>query len=265
MTTSTMARSKRLPKCAELLLPPAFWLGVWQLFAFFVDRHVQGRGNELLLPYPITVARALVRLAGSGTFWVTAAASLGRILLGLAAGTGLGVLLAWAVYRSPWADRLLSPALRVIRATPVASFILLVLLWTGKNAVPAIISGLMVLPVVWANLVRGLGETDPKLLELARAYRFSRWKTARLVYLPSLRPYFLSGVTTALGLAWKSGVAAEVLCIPRAAIGTRIYESKLYLEIPDLFAWTAVVVALSLLLEGVLRRVLARWKGGTVE
>lgn len=265
MTTSTMALSKRLPKCAELLLPPAFWLGVWQLFAFFVDRHVQGRGNELLLPYPITVARALVRLAGSGTFWVTAAASLGRILLGLAAGTGLGVLLAWAVYRSPWADRLLSPALRVIRATPVASFILLVLLWTGKNAVPAIISGLMVLPVVWANLVRGLGETDPKLLELARAYRFSRWKTARLVYLPSLRPYFLSAVTTALGLAWKSGVAAEVLCIPRAAIGTRIYESKLYLEIPDLFAWTAVVVALSLLLEGVLRRVLARWKGGTVE
>lgn len=265
MTTSTMARSKRLPKCAELLLPPAFWLGVWQLFAFFVDRHVQGRGNELLLPYPITVARALVRLAGSGTFWVTAAASLGRILLGLAAGTGLGVLLAWAVYRSPWADRLLSPALRVIRATPVASFILLVLLWTGKNAVPAIISGLMVLPVVWANLVRGLGETDPKLLELARAYRFSRWKTARLIYLPSLRPYFLSAVTTALGLAWKSGVAAEVLCIPRAAIGTRIYESKLYLEIPDLFAWTAVVVALSLLLEGVLRRVLARWKGGTVE
>ncbi len=263
MTTSTMARSKRLPKCAELLLPPAFWLGVWQLFAFLVDRHVQGRGNELLLPYPITVARALVRLAGSGTFWVTAAASLGRILLGLAAGTGLGVLLAWAVYRSPWADRLLSPALRVIRATPVASFILLVLLWTGKNAVPAIISGLMVLPVVWANLVRGLGETDPKLLELARAYRFSRWKTARLIYLPSLRPYFLSGVTTALGLAWKSGVAAEVLCIPRAAIGTRIYESKLYLEIPDLFAWTAVVVALSLLLEGVLRRVLARWKGGT--
>lgn len=265
MTTSTMARSKRLPKCAELLLPPAFWLGVWQLFAFLVDRHVQGRGNELLLPYPITVARALVRLAGSGTFWVTAAASLGRILLGLAAGTGLGVLLAWAVYRFPWADRLLSPALRVIRATPVASFILLVLLWTGKNAVPAIISGLMVLPVVWANLVRGLGETDPKLLELARAYRFSRWKTARLIYLPSLRPYFLSAVTTALGLAWKSGVAAEVLCIPRAAIGTRIYESKLYLEIPDLFAWTAVVVALSLLLEGVLRRVLARWKGGTVE
>ena len=263
MTTSTMARSKFLSKCVELLLPPAFWLGVWQLFAFLVDRHVQSRGNELRLPYPVTVARALVRLAGRGAFWATVAASLGRILLGLAAGTILGALLALAVYRSPWADRLLSPAIRVIRATPVASFILLVLLWTGKNAVPAIISGLMVLPVVWANLIRGLRETDPKLLELARAYRFSRWKTTRLIYLPSLRPYFLSAVTTALGLAWKSGVAAEVLCIPRAAIGTRIYESKLYLEIPDLFAWTAVVVVLSLLLEALLRRALARWKGGT--
>ena len=95
--------------------------------------------------------------------------------------------------------------------------------------------------------------TDGQLLELARAYRFSRGRTVRLIYLPSLRPYFLSALTTSMGLAWKSGVAAEVLCWPRPGIGTQIYNSKLYLEIPELFAWTAVVVALSLLLERLLR------------
>ena len=118
----------------------------------------------------------------------------------------------------------------------------------------------MVLPVVWGNLCRGIRETDPKLLELAAAYRFSWWKQVRLIYLPSLRPYFLAAVTTAMGLAWKSGVAAEVLCIPRPAIGTQIYNSKLYLDIPDLFAWTVAVVALSLLLEGLLRALLERDK-----
>ena len=82
----------------------------------------------------------------------------------------------------------------------------------------------------------------------------------RLIYLPSLRPYLLAAVTTAMGLAWKSGVAAEVLCIPRPAIGTQIYNSKLYLDIPDLFAWTVAVVALSLLLEGLLRALLERDK-----
>ena len=82
----------------------------------------------------------------------------------------------------------------------------------------------------------------------------------RLIYLPSLRPYFLAAITTAMGLAWKSGVAAEVLCIPRPAIGTQIYNSKLYLDIPDLFAWTVAVVLLSLALEWLLRRLLERDK-----
>lgn len=250
-------------KLIYTLLPPAFWLGAWQLCAFLVDRHVQGRGNELLLPYPAAVLAALIRLAGTSAFWGTVAATLGRILAGMVLGTALGGLLAALTFLSPWADRLLSPAIRVIRATPVVSFILLILLWMGRDRVPVVISALMVLPVVWGNLSRGLGETDPQLLELARAYRFSPFKTVKLIYLPSLRPYFLSAVTTSMGLAWKSGVAAEVLCLPRPSIGTQIYNAKLYLEVPDLFAWTVVVVALSLALEKLLRALLRARKGGT--
>ena len=249
-------------KLIYTLLPPAFWLGAWQLCAFLVDCHVQGRGNELLLPYLAAVLAALVRLAGTSAFWGTVAATLGRILAGMVLGTALGGLLAALTFLSPWADRLLSPAIRVIRATPVVSFILLILLWMGRDRVPVVISALMVLPVVWGNLSRGLGETDPQLLELARAYRFSPFKTIKLIYLPSLRPYFLSAVTTSMGLAWKSGVAAEVLCLPRPSIGTQIYNAKLYLEVPDLFAWTVVVVALSLALEKLLRALLRSRKGG---
>ena len=181
----------------------------------------------------------------------------------MAWGTALGALLAALTFLSPWAHRVFAPAVRVVRATPVASFILLVLLWTGRDRVPVIIAALMVLPVVWENLSRGLRETDPQLLEMGRLYRFSRWKLVRLIYLPSLRPYFLSAVTTAMGLAWKSGVAAEVLCLPRQAIGAQVYYTKLYLEIPELFAWTVVVVALSLALEKLLRTLLRARKGGT--
>ena len=249
-------------KLISALLPPAFWLGAWQLCAFLVDLHVRGRGNELLLPYPATVLSALVRLAGTPAFWGTVLATLGRILAGMVLGTALGGLLAALTFLSPWADRLLSPAIRVIRATPVVSFILLILLWTGRDRVPVVISALMVLPVIWGNLSKGLGETDPQLLEMARAYRFSAFQTVKLIYLPSLRPYFLSAVTTAMGLAWKSGVAAEVLCLPRPSIGTQIYNAKLYLEVPDLFAWTVVVVALSLVLEQLLRALLRSRKGG---
>ena len=174
-------------------------------------------------------------------------------------GAGLGGLAAALTCASAWADRLLSPAIRVVRAAPVASFILLVLLWTGRDQVPVVIVALMVLPVVWDSLSQGIRATDAQWLELARAYRFSRWKTVRLIYLPGLRPHLSAALTTATGLAWKSGVAAEVLCLPSTALGTEIYQTKYYLEIPELFAWTGVAVALSLLLEHLLRRALARW------
>lgn len=247
-------------KIAKFLLPLAFWLGVWQLGAWLVECSVSGRGNELLLPYPATVGRALVRLIGTAAFWQTVCASLVRIFLGLAAGVSLGSLLAGLTACSALLDQLLSPGIRVVRATPVASFILLVLLWTGRNTVPVIVAALMVLPVVWENLSRGIAATDEKLLEMARAYRFTRLKTIIRIYIPSLKPYFTAALTNAVGLAWKSGVAAEVLCLPKRALGAGIYQAKLYLEIPELFAWTVTVVCLSMMLEGLLARLLSRGK-----
>ena len=254
-----MKRADRNNPIFCLLLPPVFWLGVWQLCALLVDRSMGGRGNELLLPYPATVLAALTHLAGTGEFWESVLLSLLRVLAGLVVGAGLGGLAAALTCAGAWADRLLSPAIRVVRAARVACFCLLVLLWRGRDRVPVVIVALMVLPVVWDSLSQGIRATDAQWLELARAYRFSRWKTVRLIYLPGLRPHLSAALTTATGLAWKSGVAAEVLCLPSTALGTEIYQTKYYLEIPELFAWTGVAVVLSLLLEHLLRRALARW------
>jgi len=231
-----------------------FWVAVWQFAAWQIN-------SPLFLPAPLAVVRRLGQLALTAPFWYTALLSLCRVLLGMLWGTVLGVVLAILACISRWLDAILSPAVRVIRATPVASFILLVFLWTDRDQVPVIIAALMVLPVVWGNVVRGIRECDPKLLELARAYRFSRFKTARLILLPSVRPYFLSALTTSMGLAWKSGVAAEALVWPKLAIGTQIYNTKFYLETADLFAWTLVVILLSLLLEKLFSTFTRRMEG----
>lgn len=245
-------------KLISHLLPPAFWLGVWQFGALFA----RTKKLDFFLPTPWTVLQTLAELCVTGEFWATIALSLGRILAGMVMGTLLGILLAALTCASSWADRLLSPLIRMIRAVPVASFILLVMLAVYRATVPMVIVTLMVLPVVWSGVTQGIRQTDGQLLELAQAYRFSRWKKAKLIYFPSVQPYLLSAVTTAMGLAWKSGVAAEVLCTPRQAIGTEVYNAKFYLEIPTLFAWTAVVVALSLTMEWLLAAALRRWKGG---
>ena len=246
--------SSGIKKVLQAAAPPAFWLGVWQLAALAVGRE--------LLPGPRSVGARLLALAGTADFWLSVGATLGRVLLGLGWGALAGTALAFLTHFSPWANRLIAPAVRVVRATPVVSFILLVYLWVDRSAIPWVIAGLMVLPVVWGALSTGLDSLDKKLLELARAYRFSREKTLGLVYLPALRPHIEAGLLTAFGLAWKSGVAAEVLCLPSPALGGQIYYSKYYLNIPELFAWTAVAVALSLLLERLLSRLLARWGRG---
>lgn len=240
-----------MKRIQKIVIPPAFWLGVWALASRAVDR-------ELLLPGPLAVGARLLALAGAAEFWLSVGATLGRVFLGLLWGAMAGALLAFATHFSPWADRLLSPAVRVVRATPVVSFILLVYLWVARSAIPWVIAGLMVLPVVWGSLSAGLDSLDAKLLELARTYRFSPLRTLRLIYLPALRPHMEAGLLTAFGLAWKSGVAAEVLCPPARAIGSHIQQAKLGLETPDLFAWTFTIVALSLALEGLLRRGLER-------
>ena len=238
-------------RIGRVLLPVLFWLGVWQLAAAAV-------GQELLLPGPAAVGRRLLELAAGAVFWQTALASLLRIFGGLLLGVALGALLAGLTAWVPLLDWVLTPAVKEVRATPVASFILLVYLWVERGRVPGLISALMVLPVVWGNVTRGIAETDPQLLELARAYGFGRGRTLRRIYIPSVLPFFASGCRTALGLAWKAGGAAEVLCQPQNAIGTQIYNTKYYLETPSLFAWTLVVIALSFLLEwavgGLLRR-----------
>ena len=262
MTPSTTSRNKRPNKILRVVIPLAFWLGVWQLGALFMDWRTAGHGS-LLLPGPLEVAVRLWALMREGPFWQAAGMSLGRIFAGFLLGAALGTLAAAATAAWAPAEWVLSPAVKVVRAVPVASFIVLVLLWApAAGWVPAIVAALMVLPVLWGNVTRGVAETDPNLLELARAYRFGRGKTLALVYIPSVRPYFASGCATALGLAWKAGVAAEVLCLPRLAIGTRLYRAKITLETPDLFAWTVTVVVLSFLLERALGALLRRWGRG---
>lgn len=235
----------------KIIAPALFWLGLWQLAAYLV-------GQELFVPYPLTVGRRLAELAKTKTFWRYTASTLARVISGAMLGVAAGAALAVLTFLSKALDAILSPAVRVIRATPVASFIILVLLWVGSSVVPVLISALMVLPVVWENTAAGLSSADGKLLEMARAYGLSPARRFRYIHMPAALPQLRSAVLSSIGLAWKSGVAAEVLAYPRAAIGTQIYYSKLYLDVPGLFAWTIVVVALSLIIEGGVRRALGR-------
>lgn len=206
-------------------------------------------GNPLLLPSPIATIGRLFELVCTLEFYGILLRSLIRILIGTVAAVIFGIILAVATAKFKLLHDFISPIMTVIKAVPVASFVLLLLLWLGRNILPSIISTLIVLPIVWSNVETGILETDNGLIELARVHKMSVWKKIRHIYAPSALPYFISSLNSSLGLAWKAGIAAEVLALPIIAIGKQIYESKIYLETTDLFAWTLTVIIISLIIE----------------
>ena len=90
---------------------------------------------------------------------------------------------------------------------------------------------------------------DPGLKQVTDIYHFSFWKKLFRLYVPSVLPYFLAACQSSLGMAWKAGVAAEILAVPEYAIGSEIFFSKQYMYSETLFAWSLIVILLSLVME----------------
>ncbi|MGI6030681.1 MAG: ABC transporter permease [Eubacteriales bacterium] len=249
----------RLKGWGQRLLALVFWLLVWQAAAWAM--------NSFLLPGPWTVAENLWALCRTGDFWRSIFLSFGRIALGFVLAVGVGTLLAILCHGSGWLRVFVAPLMTVIKATPVASFIILALVFLRSAWLSVFISFLMVLPVVFVNVTQGLSEVDPQLREMARVFRLGWRQRIRGLYLPSVMPYFFSACTVGLGFCWKAGIAAEVIGLPDFSIGERLYEAKINLNMGEMLAWTVTIVCISLVMERLvfylMERVRRRWQDGS--
>lgn len=225
----------------------AFWLLMWEGASLALASTTGGR--MLLLASPVGALRRLIALAGTVEFWQAVAFSSVRILGGFFLSCLLAVVLAALAVRFRWVRDLLSPLVAVVKAVPVVSFIILVLIFFSSENLSLLITGLMVFPPVYLNVLEGIEHTDHQLLEMARVFRVPLSRQLRGIYLPAVLPYFQSAVSLGLGLCWKSGAAAEVIGLPDGSIGEALYTAKVYFQTGDLFAWTAVIVAVSVIFE----------------
>ena len=215
-----------------------FWLAVWQCAAMAV-------GQEVFLVSPLQALHTLLGLLPRKEFWQRVCFSSGRILLGFALGTVVSAVLAAAAESCPAAETLLAPVMQLVKATPVASFIILALVWVRGSSLSVLISFLMVLPVMYSAVRIGIESADPQLLEMAQVFRLPLGRRLRAVWLPAVLPAFRQGCSVALGICWKSGVAAEVIGLPDGSIGDALYRAKITLSTGELFAWTFVIILLS--------------------
>ena len=218
------------------------WLGIWQITATFIH-------NPIMLVGPIEALQTLWGLLPSGDFWISIYQSFLRISIGFLTAFMIGLLLGSLAYHIPFVKELLEPPMLFFKSVPVASFVILALIWAGSRNLSIFIAFIVVLPVIYVNTLAGLQSTDRKLLEMAVVFRMPVWRKIRFIYLPALVPYLVSGCRIALGMSWKSGAAAEVIGLPEHSIGEHLYMAKIYLETANLFAWTLVIILVSAVFE----------------
>lgn len=219
-----------------------FWLIVWQIISMWL-------GSDILLVSPFRVLCRLGQLMLTASFWKAVGFTLSRIAAGFFLAAIAGVLLAAVASRFGRIRELLAPAMLAVRSVPVASFIILALIWFSSKNLSVLISFLMVLPIIYTNVQSGIRSVDRQLLEMAQVFRIPGRCVIRYIYLPQVMPFFYSACSVALGMSWKAGAAAEVIGMPGGSVGERLQQAKVYLDTPDLFAWTLVVVAASLFFE----------------
>ena len=218
------------------------WLLIWQAVSMCI-------GQEILLVSPVTVVSTLFELAVTGEFWLSIASSMLRTVGGFMLAVVLGVALAGLSAASVRLRELLLPFVVTIKSIPVASFVILVLIWVSSRNLSVLISFLMVFPVIYTNVLDGISQMDGQLLEMAQVFDIPFGRRLRSIYVSQVLPYFRAGCSLALGLCWKAGVAAEVIGIPQDSIGENLYNAKIYLDTPRLFAWTLVIICISVLFE----------------
>lgn len=221
------------------------WLAafaVWQTAAMLVD-------EKILLVSPIDVIMRLGSIWQEDGFFTTVFNSFTNILFGFLFGLIIGAALAIVAGKSKIFEQFVSPYMITVKTVPVASFIIIALIWLSSAQLSKFISFLMVLPIIYTNVLNGIKNTDLKMLEMADIYRLSWGKRMLYIWIPQIRPFLLSGVSVSLGLAWKSGIAAELIGLTQNSIGEALYISKNHLETIDTLTWTVILVVLSVAFE----------------
>ncbi len=233
-----------------------FWVLLWQMAAFVWK-------DSLVFVGPLDMLKALVEQMGDREFWLSLLRSMACILGGFLAAFTMAILLSAMAFCLPYLKLFLEPIVTLQKSVPVASFVVLFLILIGSKYLAVVIVFFMAFPILYINMTEGLSKVDESMLEMAKVYRMPFRSRVLYIYRPALWPFLLSGTKIAVGMSWKSGVAAEIIGVPSHSIGEQLYMAKIYLNTDRLFAWTLVIILLSMASERLIMKLLKRLGGRT--
>lgn len=218
------------------------WILLWHLLSLAIH-------NDIFLPGPVSVFTTLAKIGKTLDFWLAIGHSLWKIGFGFLLGFLLAILLGGLSCRFRFLRDFLAPVISLIKSIPVASFIILVLVWVSSKQLSIFISFLVTFPILYIAVLEGYDHVNQELLEMTKVYQVNPVTKLRYLYVSEILPFLVSGAKVAVGMCWKAGISGEIIGIPKYSIGEQLYLSKLYLDISQMFAWTFVIVFLCFLFE----------------
>lgn len=225
----------------------------WEIGAIIVN-------ESYVLPHVGETLLAAKDLFFTADFYLSIFYTLFRVILGLAIGIVLGLALGTAIYKFDFVAKATEPFLSIIKSTPIASIIILLWFILRGTALAVVVTVLMILPIITESVVAGYKNQSKDLLEVAKIFKFPFIKRLQTIIIPSLFTNLIPSIITCVGLAWKAEVAAEIIGKVSNSIGSGINDANSQFTTRVVFAWTMIVIGLSIILETITKSILMRWK-----
>ncbi len=224
------------------------WILLWHIAAKSANKNLLFK-----IPLPLETFKAFLDYTSKPEFWEAVYNSIFHIVSGFVFAVVFGLICGLLSGSSSAFKIFTAPIARIIRSMPVAALIFLAWLWIPSTAIPSFIAFLMVFPIVWLQIENSLLSIDKRLIEMAKVMGMSRVKIIKNIKAPYVLPALRNSAITGLGFAWKSGVAAEVICNPTGSIGAILSGAKNNLEYGAVFAIVLTIIILSLIMENIIK------------
>ncbi|EFL37006.1 nitrate ABC transporter, permease [Streptomyces viridochromogenes DSM 40736] len=243
------------------------FLVLWQLLA------ASGTWSETLVPPPAKVWAAFIDVSTThggvrgynGTMLVEhLGISLRRIAIGAGLGIAAGVIFGLLMGTVGWVRSLFEPWITFLRTLPPLAYFSLLIIWLGINEEPKVtLLAVAAFPPVAVSTTTAVAAVPKSLIEAARALGASRWDVVRDVLVPSALPETLTGVRLAVGVAYSSLVAAELVNgLP--GIGGMVKDAANYNNTPVVLVGIIAIGVSGLIIDGLLlrlERAVVPWRG----
>lgn len=209
--------------------------------------------SEIVFPNILTIIKKLIEIVLEKSFYKDLFLSLIRVFITFILSFLLSIILGILSGIFSSIRYMLMPIINFIRTIPTIPLILAAIIWFNNNTVPIFVSMLVIFPIMYDAVVNGIINVDKNLIEMSLSYNVSLKNQIKSLYIPSIKPYILTAISQSMGITWKSILAAEILALPSLGIGSKLYESHLYLDTVSLFAYCLIAVIFNGIFEIIIR------------